>query len=128
MEGKHKEIPVKVNAWVDEGVASAVKALNLHAPIITVDSCEGDPEKGENGWAHVYFVHQEGGDKLAEFVVSLGRKLGKSSGGPMYRLSLDFVVDQEEPMAVIRFNSNYSDWIALRIQRFIEEYEKWIRT
>ena len=34
-------MPVKVNAWVDAGVAELVEALNGHGDLLTVDSCQG---------------------------------------------------------------------------------------
>src|SRR5580700_7381041 len=46
----HKEIPVNVIAWVDEGVAELVSALNLIPGIETLDSCEND-----GGAARVFF-------------------------------------------------------------------------
>jgi hypothetical protein len=38
----HAEIPIKVNAWVDEGVAPLVAALNELENVVTVASCEHD--------------------------------------------------------------------------------------
>lgn len=38
----HRTVPVKVNAWVDAGVASLVEALNALPDVVTLDSCEGD--------------------------------------------------------------------------------------
>jgi len=39
----HREIPVQVTAWVDEGVAELVTALNAWPGILTLDSCQEDP-------------------------------------------------------------------------------------
>lgn len=53
----HTEVPVKVNAWVDQGVAELVAALNEVNGVVTLDSCECDPA----GEAHVYFTtHGDG--------------------------------------------------------------------
>jgi hypothetical protein len=41
---QHREIAVKVNAWVDEGVAPLVTALNEVRAILTLDSCQEDPD------------------------------------------------------------------------------------
>lgn len=46
----HKEVPVKVIAWVDEGVAELVSALNEIPEIETLDSCQDD-----QGAARVFF-------------------------------------------------------------------------
>ncbi len=40
----HKEVCVKVNAWVDEGVAPLVQALNQFLHVRTQQSCEGPAE------------------------------------------------------------------------------------
>ena len=40
----HREILVKVNAWVDEGIAPLVQALNEFAHVRTRQSCEGPAE------------------------------------------------------------------------------------
>lgn len=41
---QHREIPVKVTAWVDEGIAPLVTALNAVNGVLTLDSCQGDPD------------------------------------------------------------------------------------
>jgi len=38
----HHEVPVKVNAWVDEGIADLVAALSELEGLITLESCQGD--------------------------------------------------------------------------------------
>lgn len=40
----HNEIPVQVTAWVNEGVAELVTALNTVPGVMTLDSCEADPD------------------------------------------------------------------------------------
>ena len=40
---QHREVPVKVNAWVDEGIADLVSALCQIEGLITLESCQGDP-------------------------------------------------------------------------------------
>lgn len=47
---KHKQIWVKVNNEVDEGIAPIIKLLNKIDGLCTIDSCEG-----YNGWAYIYF-------------------------------------------------------------------------
>ena len=39
------EIPVKVNAWIDAGVALLVAALNDFEAVMTLASCEGDTSR-----------------------------------------------------------------------------------
>jgi hypothetical protein len=39
---QHREVPVKVNAWVDEGIADLVSALSEIDGLVTLESCQGD--------------------------------------------------------------------------------------
>ena len=39
---QHREVPVKVNAWVDEGIADLVAALSEIDGLLTLESCQGD--------------------------------------------------------------------------------------
>jgi hypothetical protein len=47
----HREIAVKVTAWVDEVIAPLVVALNEVPGVVTLDSCQEDPD----GLARVTF-------------------------------------------------------------------------
>ena len=40
----HREVPIQVNAWVDEGVAELVTALNAMPGVMTLDSCQERPD------------------------------------------------------------------------------------
>jgi hypothetical protein len=42
----HREVPVRVTAWVDEGVADLVVALNAWPEVVTLDSCQADYRTG----------------------------------------------------------------------------------
>ena len=42
---QHQEIPVKVNAWVDAGIADLVSALSEIDGLVTLESCQGDAER-----------------------------------------------------------------------------------
>lgn len=43
MTTRHKEVVIKVNAYVDEGIKDVVKALNNFDGWMTWDSCQGNP-------------------------------------------------------------------------------------
>lgn len=75
----HREIPIKVTAWVDEGVASLVSALNEYDQLVTLDSCECDERKS----AYVLFRCQ--GPGSANFASDLGRALEDSSADYVLR-------------------------------------------
>jgi hypothetical protein len=49
----HAQTWIKVNAPVDEGIASVVSALNEFKGLETLQSCQGDPGEKE---AYVYFL------------------------------------------------------------------------
>ena len=51
----HREVPVQVTAWVDEGIADLVMALNAVPGVMTLDSCQEDPD----GVARVTFCTHE---------------------------------------------------------------------
>lgn len=98
---QHHEILVKVNAWIDKGVAPLVESLNLFEGVVTLDSCEGcngDP-------AYVYFRCCSGSkdvepERTIKFVIWLATAL-RSQPNPLtveYRLRLDWLTS-EEPMA-----------------------------
>lgn len=44
---QHREVPVKVNAWADEGISDLVSALSEFDGLITLESCQGDSGERE---------------------------------------------------------------------------------
>ena len=78
MGSNHKQVWVKVNAPVDEGVADLVEALNMFPALMTTESSQGD----EQSPAWVYFSFgREHWQELAEFTLGhlgpcLSDKLG----------------------------------------------------
>jgi hypothetical protein len=69
---RHKEIPVKVNAFVDEGVAPLVLALNSIDGLVSLDSCQCDAITSQ---ASVYFCYGASWQDLANLVEALARAL-----------------------------------------------------
>lgn len=53
-EDGHRQVRVLVSAWVDEGVAPLVTALNQIEDLETVHSCQG----GDGAPAYVFFRHR----------------------------------------------------------------------
>jgi hypothetical protein len=72
----HTEIPVKVNAWVDEGIAPLVEALNEFEHVSTAASCEDDQSAFRRG-AYVMFSY-EGGD-VAGFASGLAATIDEQA-------------------------------------------------
>jgi len=62
--GEHTEIPVRVNAWVDEGIAPLVLALNEIDGVWTLSSCE----RGILGRGYVDFTYGQDWKELAVLV------------------------------------------------------------
>lgn len=92
----HREVPVMVNAWVDEGVAPLVIALNGVDRLVTVDSCEGT-----DGPAHVMFGYQGPDDRFVAVVAELARVLAANACGAEYRLQLQWANGGEHPLATL---------------------------
>jgi hypothetical protein len=70
---RHREIPVQVTAWVDEGVADLVTALNAVPGVETLDSCQEDPG---HGLASVMFCTHDDA-RLYETVSALALAIGE---------------------------------------------------
>ena len=88
----HREVPVQVTAWVDEGVAELVTALNAVPGLMTLSSCQ----EGDDGLARVWFcTHHEGA--LYETVSSIARVIG---GGLREHVTLSFWWGSDDAPAV----------------------------
>jgi len=89
----HYEIPVLVTAWVDEGVADLVAALNDIPGIVTLSSCQG----GQDGLARVSFCTRED-ESLYGVVNRLARIIGT---GPREAVTLSvwWGADDAPPVA-----------------------------
>jgi hypothetical protein len=88
----HTEVPVKVTAWVDEGVAPLVVALNEIAGVMTLDSCQEGPEGG----AYVLF-RSRGGDSVA-LATDLTTLLSPHHGEVRYLLRAEWRPGAGEPL------------------------------
>ena len=94
----HIEIPIKVNAYVDEGIAPLVEALNGFLGVVTLDSCEG------SGDSHGYVHFAIRGDSTGTFSFvqhlsdALGRQLPSSSE---YSVYIEWGDEAERPIGRI---------------------------
>jgi|SRR6266487_1857576 len=89
----HHEIPVQVTAWVDEGVADLVTALNAVPGAITLDSCQEDHQ---TGLARVWFcTHDE-----AMLYDTVSRMAGVIGGGRRERVTLSLWWGSDDASAV----------------------------
>ena len=107
----HKQISVKVNVFVDEGIACVVSALNKIEGISTFSSCEGVAGKE---YAHVYFDYPtaRGWIKLARLASKLAHILAAND---IYdsSISLEWTGDKTNPFISFEFAAELSEAIAL---------------
>jgi hypothetical protein len=88
----HREVPVKVTAWVDEGVAPLVAALNEFRDVMTLDSCEHDPDRG----AYVLFYSRHA--EPLRFVAELAASLSPYARAADYSLRIEWRAGTDEPL------------------------------
>ena len=98
----HKEVYIKVNAPVDEGIAPLVSALCEFKQITTYQSCQG----GEGREAFVSFRIGETWEELGGFVRSLSVLLRDRVPDLPFTISLDWYCGGEEPIGYIRTGPN----------------------
>ncbi len=81
----HPEVPIKVNAWVDQRLAPVVEALNAFPTVETFSSCQGD--------GHIYFRVRGEPEDLFRFIVDLARDLTEEISDSCcgFRLQLEWV-------------------------------------
>jgi hypothetical protein len=117
----HAEIPVKVNAWVDEKVAPLVDALNEFTCVVTLDSCQGDQDKP----AHVMFRYIGGEQAAIDFFFYLGRTLGeKAAHYCEYNFLLRWLTGHKEPVAEIRTDQAYITHLATVVASLATTFRK----
>lgn len=93
----HPEVPIKVNAWVDAGIASLVEALNQFESLWTTSSCEG-----QNAFAHVHFAYNGPSTRFSDFMERLSTELGERlPTDNNYRLTLEWAAGGKKPLGTI---------------------------
>lgn len=110
--GTHEVMQVKVNAWVDKGVAPLVLALNEFENLFTVDSCQG----GADAPAYVYFWHMGEGTASGRFFSWLGRRLSEWASQFEYELTLDWTTGDAKPMAKISTDRRYIENLSRQLR------------
>ena len=90
----HTEVPVKVTAWVDEGIVPLVLVLNEIEGVMTLDSCQGD----DGGLAHVYFCHRGEPLTAAGFAADLAAALAPHGEAADYTLTVRWRPGTDKPV------------------------------
>ena len=93
---RHRELLVKVNTYVDEGVAALVAALNELDGVMTLDGCES----GERG-AYVYFVSAADGPDLTALAGEIAGVLRAGLRDPVFLLSVEWEGSNDDPRALL---------------------------
>jgi hypothetical protein len=91
----HPEVAVKVNAWVDEGIAGLVNALNAVPGVLTLSGCQDSPD----GVAYVDFT-THAATPLDDTVRAIATALARMAECPAV-LSLRWCFGGEQPAARI---------------------------
>jgi hypothetical protein len=105
----HREVPVKVNAWVDEGVVPLLEALTAMPTIITLDSCED-----EDGKMRVSFAAHGGSESLIQAVKGMAHKLSGLDSSAV--LSLEWSFGGNRPSAHLRCTRYDAPTVVQRLQ------------
>jgi len=76
----HKQVPVKVTAYVDEGIKDLIELLNTFDGVQTTDSCEGNDSEN----AYVFMNYEIDGNSnlhqlidFAQYLVDADRQYQK---------------------------------------------------
>lgn len=107
----HNQVIIKVNAFVDEGIAPLVLALNSIDGVITFDSCE----RGVSGEAYVYFTYGRSWrdlGKLLENTAAILRNLDLCCG---FSVALEWFGSNEQPRALLTLRPEHVADVATRL-------------
>ncbi len=91
----HVAKPVKVNVWVDEGIAQLVEALSVWDQVVTLDSCEA----GQGAFAYVRFTTEPVTD-LPTVAETLAGYLSRMESCPAV-VSVEWAFGGDVPMGKI---------------------------
>jgi hypothetical protein len=115
----HVEVPVKVNAWVDEGIAELVEALNDLPAVMTTNSCEGSGE-----FSHVNFSYRGSLSQFSNFMrtLSIGLSAPLTDGG--YRLKIEWVAGGERPLGALIARREVVQSLAKAIRQLAVSFDR----
>jgi len=110
---RHAEVPVKVNAWVDKGVAPLVEALNCYDDVWTTSSCEGN-----DGSSHVVFAFNGQPGQFCHIAQRLADSLAKDfPDNDLWRLQVAWAYGSAQPLATLHVNKRSVKKISKSLRR-----------
>lgn len=109
----HEQVPIKVNAECDRGIAPLVSALNEIDGLITLDSCQ-EALAGES-W--VFFTYGDGWQSLSPLLQEISSGLGRANLCCGCTLRLEWVGSNERPRAQILVRPEHVGIVAAAIRQ-----------
>lgn len=113
----HEQTLVKVNAFVDRGIAPLVLALNSIEGVITLDSCQKGDCGTEPGMAYVYFTYGQSWTALGhllEWIAAQTQELDLCCG---FSVRLEWFGSNDKPRAQISVKPEHVIEVAEALQR-----------
>lgn len=115
----HRQIIVKVNVPVDEGIAPLVVALNRLPSILTVTSCE----RAGDGRAQVAFTLLDvDAQRTADYLRRLSCRIGATNGDLPVSLTMEWFAGGENALAWIRIPSEQTKALAATLESVADSW------
>lgn len=121
---KHNQVIIKVNTFVDKGIAEVVSVLNQIDSVITFSSCEGRDGRNQED-AHVYFYYGYPFEPDYHKIVSFAAKLAKVlAANDSYDtdIALEWTGDKETPFISIRMPPEQIHTVAMILNDHMSEF------
>jgi hypothetical protein len=110
---RHKQVPVKVMAYVDKGIKELVEALNSFDKVSTFESCQGG--KGKSAFVYMDYGIQGSfkevsafAHRLATILANIAKQGTGISPEPIYdiHIAVEWWGDKEHPFISIEMPSD----------------------
>lgn len=117
----HKQVCVKVNAYVDKKIAPVVEAISKFKNIVTEYSCEDNRLDTSIGPARAYIMfHSKDKYENWRALGEVCNKLSKAIAS--YPHAELFVRWKEgEPVGIFEFNTEDAYWLTMAIEELVED-------
>jgi hypothetical protein len=120
----HKTTLIKVNAWVDEGIAPLVFALNDIPGVVTLDSCQ----EAESGWALTFFAYGRDWKDTGNLLQGLSSLLATERLPCGYAMKLSWLGSNDRARGQIMVRPDDVTALANGIRRIIPQLTELLRS